>query len=206
MAAAARRTGAAFVHMSTDYVFDGTAREPYPEDATQQPTSAYGRTKLAGEEAVMEFHPEGTYVVRTAWLYGVNGANFVKTMLRLEGARDEVAVVDDQVGQPTWSRDLADLILRLVRADAAPGIYHGTSQGRTSWFGFTQAIFKGVGADPARVSPTTTDAFPRPAARPAFSVLGHDRLEAAGVEPIRRWDEALDEALPLIQQRFISEQ
>lgn len=137
-------------------------------------------------------------MVRTAWLYGAHGANFVKTMLRLESERDEIAVVTDQVGQPTWSLDLARQIRRLVESDAAPGIYHGTNAGETSWHGLTQQIFRLIGADPERVTPTTTDQFPRPAPRPAYSVLGHDAWDSAGLASMRRWDTALAEALPAL--------
>lgn len=186
------------VHISTDYVFDGSAETPYSEDAPTNPASAYGRTKAVGEEAVLMALPDRGYVVRTAWLYGANGANFVKTMLRLAESHDTLNVVDDQRGQPTWSRDLARQIVTLVDADAPAGVYHGTSSGETTWFDFTRAIFAGAGLDPQRVLPTTTDKFPRPAPRPAYSVLGHDKWASIGVEPIRHWQEALDEALPLI--------
>lgn len=197
-AAVAERPGVRLVHVSTDYVFDGTASEPYAEDAPIAPASAYGRTKAAGEEAVLSALPDRGYVVRTAWLYGANGANFVKTMLRLADQRETLAVVDDQRGQPTWSRDLAVQIERLVSAGADAGVYHGTSSGETTWFGFTREIFRLAGLDPERVTPTTTDAFPRPAPRPAYSVLGHAKWAEIGVPPIRDWDAALKESLPLI--------
>ena len=184
------------VHISTDYVFDGTADEPYPEDAPTNPASAYGRTKAVGEEEVLRGLPERGYVVRTAWLYGANGANFVKTMLRLAEERDTLSVVDDQRGQPTWSRDLAQQIVALVDAGAPAGIYHGTSSGETTWFDFTREIFRLAGLDPQRVEPTTSAAFTRPAPRPAYSVLGHDRWAQVGLAPIRGWDAALAEALP----------
>jgi dTDP-4-dehydrorhamnose reductase len=187
---------ARLIHISTDYVFDGTATSPYPEDAAPGPRSAYGRTKLHGEQAVLQ-HPH-TYVVRTAWLYGANGSNFVKTMLALEKSHKTLSVVDDQVGQPTWSRDLAAQLIRLGESTAAPGVYHGTNSGRTSWFEFTRRIFELVGADPDRVLPTTTDQFPRPAPRPAFSVLGHERWAQAGIPAMRPWDEALAHALPAL--------
>ena len=188
--------GARLVQISTDYVFDGTSTTPYAEDATPDPRSAYGRTKLAGERAALS-HPNA-YVLRTAWLYGAHGQNFVKTMLRLERTRETVSVVDDQVGQPTWSMDLARQIDLLVRADAPNGIYHATNAGRASWYEFARAIFEGAGADPDRVVPTTTAAFPRSAPRPANSVLGHQRWAQVGLEPMRRWDDALAEALPAI--------
>ncbi len=193
--AIADRPGTRLVHISTDYVFAGDASTPYAEDAPPAPRSAYGRTKLAGEVAVRGVLPERGFVVRTAWLYGVHGANFVKTMLALESAKPEISVVDDQRGQPTWSRDLARQIVLLMDADAPAGIYHGTSSGETTWFGFTREIYRLIGADPQRVHPTTTDAFPRPAPRPAYSVLGHDRWGDIGLAPIRDWREALKVAL-----------
>ncbi len=119
------------------------------------------------------------------------GRNFVTTMLRLAGERETLDVVDDQHGQPTWTRDLADLIVRMVAADAPTGIYHGTSSGETTWHGLARAVFETRGLDPERVRPTTTDTFPRPAPRPAYSVLSHATLEAAGVIPIRDWRAAL---------------
>ena len=197
--AVAERPGIRLVHISTDYVFAGDASTPYVEDAPPAPRSAYGRTKLAGEVAVRAALPDRGFLVRTAWLYGVHGANFVKTMLALEAAKPEISVVDDQRGQPTWSRDLARQIVLLVGSGAPAGIYHGTSSGQTTWFGFTQEIYRLIGADPQRVHPTTTDAFPRPAPRPAFSVLGHDGWAAVGLDPIRDWREALAEALPQIR-------
>lgn len=189
---------ARLIQISTDYVFDGTATAPYPEDALPAPRSAYGRTKLHGEQAVAG-HPSA-YIVRTAWLYGVNGNNFVKTMLQLERTRDTVSVVDDQVGQPTWSMDLARQVILLAGSDAPTGVYHGTNSGQTSWYGFTRKIFELVGADPERVVPTTTEAFPRPAHRPAYSVLGHDGWARAGIPEMRPWDEAIAAALPLIME------
>ncbi len=137
--------------------------------------------------------------MRTAWLYGVHGPNFVRTMLALEASRPEISVVDDQRGQPTWSHDLARQILALLESGAPAGIYHGTSSGQTTWFELTREIYRLIGADPERVRPTTTDAFPRPAPRPAYSVLGHDRWAAVGLAPIRDWREALAQALPLIR-------
>jgi len=186
VARACRLDGARLVHVSTDYVFAGDATSPYAEDGPVDPRSAYGRTKAAGEWAVRAECPE-SLVVRTAWLYGAHGPNFVRTMARLGGERESVSVVDDQRGQPTWTRDLAEAIVRLVRAEAPAGTYHGTSAGSATWFTFAQELFAALGLDPAKVTPTTTDAFPRPAPRPAYSVLGHDAWIRVGVEPIRDW-------------------
>lgn len=193
-AVAAGETGARFVHVSTDYVFDGTATGAYAEDALQAPRSAYGRTKAAGEWAVRAVNPDA-YVVRTAWLYGAGGGNFVKTMQRLAGERDTLTVVADQVGQPTWTRDLAELIVRLVGSGAPGGYFHGTSAGATSWHGFAREIFTLSGLDPERVQPISTEQFPTPATRPANSVLGHDAFQQIGIEPIGDWDTRLRVAL-----------
>jgi dTDP-4-dehydrorhamnose reductase len=135
-------------------------------------------------------------VVRTAWLYGEHGPNFVATMLRLAAVRDTLDVVDDQHGQPTWSHDLARQLLALADARHAPaGIYHGTAAGRTTWYGLAREAYRLAGLDPERIRPTTSAAFPRPAARPAWSVLGHDRWDAAGIAPLPDWRSSLAEAL-----------
>ncbi|TFD11972.1 dTDP-4-dehydrorhamnose reductase [Cryobacterium sp. TMT4-10] len=194
LALAAADTGAKLVQVSTDYVFDGRATSPYPEDTSIDPISAYGRTKAAGEAFVLQGHPTGSYIVRTAWLYGQHGPNFPKTMLKLAAARDTLSVVDDQVGQPTWTADLAAQIVALLDSGAPAGIYHGTSSGVTSWFGFAQAVFASAGLDPARVTPTDSSQFVRPAPRPSYSVLGHDAWASAGLAPIRDWREALTAA------------
>ena len=191
LALAASATGAKLVQISTDYVFDGSATAPYAEDTEIDPISAYGRTKAAGEAFVLQEHPAGSYIVRTAWLYGQHGPNFPKTMLKLAAARDTLSVVDDQVGQPTWTADLAAQIVALLDSDAPAGIYHGTSSGVTSWFGFARAVFATAGLDPERVTPTDSSQFVRPAPRPSYSVLGHDAWAAAGLSPIRDWREAL---------------
>ena len=195
LARARSASGARMVQVSTDYVFAGDAISPYAEVTPLAPRSAYGRTKAAGEWAVRTHLPSASWVVRTAWLYGAHGPNFVKTMARLALERETVSVVDDQRGQPTWTMDLADSIVRLVEAGAPFGIYHGTSSGETTWFGFAQEIFRLLGHDPARVLATTSEAFVRPAARPACSVLGHDTWQSAGVAPIREWREALSLAV-----------
>jgi dTDP-4-dehydrorhamnose reductase len=204
LAEACREYGAVLLQVSTDYVFPGDATTPYAEDAPTAPRSAYGRTKLAGEQAVLRTLPESGYVVRTAWLYGAGGGNFVRTMIKFEGLKDTLDVVDDQRGQPTWTADLADRLALLGRAalagTAPAGVYHGTSGGETTWFGLTQQIFRLLGTDPSRVRPTTSDAYVRPAPRPSYSVLGHDRWQTAGIAPIRDWREALTEAFPALLQ------
>ncbi|MHA7987267.1 dTDP-4-dehydrorhamnose reductase [Rathayibacter sp. CAU 1779] len=194
LAIASRDAGARLVTISTDYVFQGDALAPYAEDAPRDPLNAYGRTKAAGEELALAAHPEGTSIVRTAWLYGSYGPNFVKTMLRLAASHETVSVVDDQVGQPTWTADLAAQLVHLIDSEAPAGIYHGTASGETTWFGLARAAFQRSGLDPARVQPTTSDAFVRPAPRPAYSVLGHDAWQAAGLPVMRDWRDALADA------------
>lgn len=194
IASECRKAGAWLVHVSTDYVFDGSATSPYAEDAQPSPASAYGRTKLAGDLAVQELLPQSHYLVRTAWLYGQQGTNFVRTMLRLERERDTVSVVTDQVGQPTYAGDLAEQIVLLMDRHPQPGTYHATNRGEVSWFGFTREIFRLAGADPDRVLPTTSAEFVRPAPRPAYSVLGHDRWAEQGLPEMRPWLAALEQA------------
>jgi dTDP-4-dehydrorhamnose reductase len=195
LARACAASGARLVQVSTDYVFAGDATEPYAEDAPLAPVSAYGRTKAAGEVAVREELPGAHWIVRTAWLYGEHGPSFVRTMARLQRERETVDVVDDQQGQPTWTKDVVGRILALVDAGAAPGTYHATSSGRTTWFGLARAVFEGLGADPSRVRPTTSAAFASVAPRPAFSVLSHEAWDREGLAPIRPWHEALEAAM-----------
>jgi len=195
LARACAATGARLVQISTDYVFAGDATTPYPVDAPAAPRSAYGRTKVAGEWAVRAELPHGHWILRTAWLYGAHGPSFVRTMARLEAERESVDVVDDQQGQPTWTRDLAERIVALVEADAPAGTYHACASGQTSWHGLAAEVFTRLGADPARVRPTTSAAFVRPAPRPAFSVLDLTAWDKAGLAPMRDWREALREAV-----------
>lgn len=189
----AEAAGKRLIHVSTDYVFDGTATTPIAEDTAQAPLNAYGRGKAIGERSVLS---HGGYVVRTAWLYGEHGPNFVRTMLRLGAERDTLDVVEDQQGPPTWSYALAGQLVALARADAPSGAYHGTAAGSTTWFGLARAVFEEAGWDPARVRPTTSDRFVRPARRPSYSVLAHDRWSGTGVSPLPAWRAMLTEAMP----------
>jgi dTDP-4-dehydrorhamnose reductase len=191
LAKACTVAGARLVHISTNYIFDGRAAEPYAEDAPVAPVNAYGRSKLAGERHAL-IH--GHYVVRTAWLYGEHGPNFVRTMIRLADERETVDVVDDQHGQPTWTADLADFLVRLAQSDLSAGVYHGVSAGRTTWYGFAREIFTLLGADPGRVRPVPTTAHPRPATRPANGLLAGTRCT-----PFREWRTALHAAWPVLE-------
>jgi dTDP-4-dehydrorhamnose reductase len=189
VARAAARHGAALVYVSTDYVFDGRKPGAYVEDDPPSPLGAYGRTKLAGEQAALAVHPEGTRIARTAWLYGRHGRNFVDTMRRLGAEREEVAVVDDQEGSPTWTGDLAPALVALV--DRPPGVYHTTGAGSVTWAGFAEAIFAASGLG-ARVRRISTEELGRPAPRPVRSVLAVTR---EGTPRLRPWREALHDYL-----------
>jgi dTDP-4-dehydrorhamnose reductase len=196
VAAACADSGARMVQISSDYVFGGDTRRPYTEADVPHPRTAYGRAKLAGEQAVLRRLPGRGYVLRTAWLYGAHGPNFVRTIIRLERERPTVDVVDDQLGQPTWTVDLAHGIIALERSRAAAGVYHTSSSGSVTWFGLAREIFGLLDANPGRVSPITTAEYPSPAPRPACSVLGHGAWAAAGIEPLPDWRVALRRAFP----------
>ncbi|MEV0088996.1 dTDP-4-dehydrorhamnose reductase [Saccharopolyspora sp. NPDC050642] len=195
LAKACRTSGLPLLHVSTDYVFPGDGTRPYePADPTG-PRSVYGRTKLEGEQAVLESGARA-WVVRTAWVYGARGGNFVKTMIRLSGERDSLSVVDDQIGSPTWAADLAHGLLELAgqvaeRRDPKQKVLHCTNSGQASWFEFARAIFAELGADENRVNPCTTADYPLPAPRPAYSVLSDAAWREAGLTPMRPWREAL---------------
>jgi dTDP-4-dehydrorhamnose reductase len=195
LATACRTVGAVLVQYSTDYVFDGQQSEPYAEDAPLAPVSAYGRTKAAGERLARAANPHGTIILRTAWLYGEHGGNFVHTMMRLYRERGELQVVDDQHGQPTWTRDLAEQTVRMLDAGVRSATLHGTNSGVTTWYGFAQAIVENLGGDPADVTAVSSTAFPRAARRPAHSELGHEGWALLGLPALRPWRDALDEMM-----------
>jgi dTDP-4-dehydrorhamnose reductase len=194
IARACAEMGLRLIQISTDYVFSGCASSPYAESTPLSPQGAYGRTKAAGEQQIRASAADAI-IVRTAWLYGRGGPCFPKTIARVGRERGSLDVVNDQVGQPTWTRDLADLILRLVEAEAPAGVYHGTSSGQTSWFGFAKEIVASAGLGDI-VSPSSAADQQRPAPRPAYSVLGHDALVRLGVAPIGDWRDRWREAAP----------
>jgi dTDP-4-dehydrorhamnose reductase len=193
--------GARLIHVSTDYVFDGSADAPYAEDATVTPLSVYGRTKAAGEQAVLSSGARA-YVVRSSWLYGYAGPSFVRTMARAARADAPVRVVEDQVGIPTWTLHLARALIALGVADVAPGVWHCANDGSASWFVFARAIFAELGLDPARVEPVATATFPRPAPRPAYSVLSTRKWRAAGLPELPHWRDALAEAFETLGEEL----
>jgi dTDP-4-dehydrorhamnose reductase len=188
LAIGALEAGAGILHISTDFVFDGEKGTPYLEFDETNPQSVYGRSKLAGERAVREITPRH-YILRTAWLYGPHGHNFVKTMLRLASERDTVSVVDDQVGTPTATADLIEAVMAVMGSEAY-GTYHATCEGACSWYDFAVAIFRHAGVS-VKVEPTTTEALGRPAKRPAYSVLDNFMLRHQRHVTLRDWESAL---------------
>ena len=190
VAAAAQEVGALIVHVSTDYVFDGSKREPWVESDRVAPLGVYGETKLAGERAVAAANPAHA-IARTAWLFGAGGRNFVDTMLALGARRDEVSVVTDQCGCPTWTGHLAPALVELAERPDETGIHHVAAAGSCSWNEFALEIFERAGVD-CRVLPATSEQFPRPARRPAYSVLGTERRDALVLPP---WQEGLAQYL-----------
>ncbi|MFX3632153.1 MAG: dTDP-4-dehydrorhamnose reductase [Candidatus Pristimantibacillus sp.] len=188
IAVAAREIGAKLCYISTDYVFDGMGTIPYNEYDHVNPQTVYGKSKLAGEQAVQTLH-DRFFIVRTSWVYGKYGNNFVKTMLKLADEKDRLTVVADQHGSPTYTYDLAEFLLQLVQTDYY-GIYHASNTESCTWFEFAQAIFNESGKT-VQVDPCTTEQFPRPAPRPAYSIMDHSAIRSNGLPPLRPWREAL---------------
>lgn len=199
MARACAEVHCGLLHYSTDYVFDGSAERPYLENDAPNPQSVYGETKLAGERAVMAEYTNAI-ILRTAWVYAEKGANFVNTMLRLAGERDELSVVSDQFGSPTLAYDLAVVSVSIVEnteldtlADVA-GIYHATGSGMTSWFGFAREIFLLADKD-VKLNPITTKDYPTPAPRPHYSVLSNEKLQRVFGIALPSWQDSLTKTI-----------
>lgn len=207
LAVASKSIAATLVHISTDYVFSGDIHTPWQEDDERNPASVYGLSKLDGELSIEELYPEGSYIIRTAWLYSSHGKNFAKTMTKLAlSDAQEVRVVNDQFGQPTSARDLARQIIDLVIANKSVGIYHGTNSGFASWFDFAQEIFDLAGKVKSRVIPVPTSEFPRPAKRPEYSVLGHESWRKTGMKEMPDWKLALASEMPAILSQLKREE
>lgn len=194
LAMAADANGAKIIHISTDYVFDGTNHRPYRESDKVNPISQYGTTKRKGETLLLALAPQAI-IIRTAWLYSAHGKNFVKTMLRLADSQPEIKVVCDQIGTPTFARDLACAVVKVLQSHQwVPGIYHFTDEGAASWYDFAKAIFRIAGKD-VKVTPIPTEDYPTPASRPSYSILDRTRIKATyGIE-IPHWEEALADCL-----------
>ncbi len=190
LAKAAEANQAEFIQISTDYVFDGTAHTPYCETEPTCPNSVYGSTKLAGEQNALTLCSR-SMVIRTAWLYSTFGNNFVKTMIRLGKERDTLGVIFDQIGTPTYARDLARAIYAAIRQGVTPGVYHFSNEGVCSWYDFTKAIHRLAGIKDCKVNPLHTEEYPTPAKRPHYSVLDKTKIKATyGIE-IPYWEDSL---------------
>ncbi len=196
LALACREADSALVHISTDYVFNGESQRPWVEDDEIGPISVYGKSKLMGEEAILETL-EKYFIIRTAWLYGINGRNFPKTMLELAENHSQITVVYDEVGSPTYTPDLAKAISQLIETEHY-GIYHITNSGSCSWCEFARYIFEAAGKD-VEVIPVTAAKFARPAPRPHYSVLENRNWIEKGFEPLRNYKEAIKEYIELIK-------
>jgi dTDP-4-dehydrorhamnose reductase len=195
LAVAAKNVNAIFVQVSTDFVFSGTNTQPWGEDSPHNPINVYGASKSQGEFLVLNAYLEGSFIIRTAWLYSATRKNFAKTMVHLAlNDNCEIRVVNDQVGQPTFAGDLAKQIVDMVILKLPFGVYHG----QASWFDFSCEIFKIVGADAKRIIPIPSLELQRPAKRPFYSVLGHNAWNGTGILPMRKWETALEYALPNI--------
>lgn len=198
MAAVCKEYNTKLIHISTDYVFDGTATKPYTEEAPTNPQSVYGASKLKGEQETLKFNPDAI-IIRTAWVYSEFGKNFVKTMLKLMSEREEINVVSDQVGSPTYAADLAAAILQIISSEKwVPGIYHYSNDGVISWYDFAVAI-KELSASSCKINPITTPQYPTPAKRPAYSVLDKSKIQSAFNIPEKNWKESLSVCLDKLQ-------
>lgn len=196
----AERYGVSMVHVSTDYVFDGTNYLPYTEDMPVCPATVYGKSKLAGEQLLMEVCP-GAIIVRTSWLYSSFGNNFVKTMLRLGRERDNLNVIFDQVGTPTYAADLADALLQVISADEfIPGIYHYSNEGVCSWYDFTISIHKIAGVN-CRVLPIESKDYPAKTPRPHYSVLNKNKIKSNYNIQIPHWEDGLRRCLAILAEK-----
>ncbi|MBB3702705.1 dTDP-4-dehydrorhamnose reductase [Alloprevotella rava] len=190
LAEAIQEAGGSLIHISTDYVFDGTNQIPYKENVPTCPNSVYGHTKLKGEQAVTAACPSAV-IIRTAWLYSIFGNNFVKTMIRLGKEKEELGVIFDQIGTPTYAADLAKVILEIIKKSPIPGIYHFSNEGVCSWYDFTKTIHRLAGINDCRIKPLHTEEYPTPAKRPHYSVLDKTKIKKTFDIDIPWWEESL---------------
>ena len=194
LAAAIEKRGGWMIHISTDYVFNGTKHTPYVETDTPCPDSVYGSTKLAGELSASKFCKR-VMIIRTAWLYSTFGNNFVKTMIRLGKEKTELGVIFDQIGTPTYARDLACVIMTAIEKGVQPGVFHFSNEGVTSWYDFTKAIHRLAGITSCHVRPLHTSEYPTPAHRPHYSVLDKTKIKQTYNIEIPYWEESLAECI-----------
>jgi len=186
------------IHISTDYVFDGDSSDPYSEIALVNPVNRYGQSKLQGETTLLSAYPEGAYIIRTSWLYGIKGKNFVKTIAKKALNGENARVVDDQKGSPTSARDLATGIIRLIETQPKPGIYHYSNTGSCSWFELARLIYEKAGADSNLVEPIPSASLDLKAKRPRYSLLSKEKWNSAGISEIPDWQSSLETLLPEI--------
>ncbi len=199
LAAAVEKRGGWIIQISTDYVFNGTKHTPYVEDDTPCPDSVYGSTKLAGELGVQKFCKKAV-IIRTAWLYSTFGNNFVKTMMRLGKEKDELGVIFDQIGTPTYARDLAIAIMAIIKKGIVPGVYHFSNEGVISWYDFAKAIHRLAGIGTCHVRPLHTEDYPTPANRPHYSVLDKTKIKQTFGLEVPYWEESLAECIAKMPQ------
>jgi dTDP-4-dehydrorhamnose reductase len=198
LAAVCKEYDCRLVHVSTDYVFDGTASVPYKEDASTNPQSIYGASKLEGERKAHEYNP-GSIIIRTSWVYSEFGKNFVKTMLKLMNEKEEINVVSDQYGSPTYAADLAEMILQIIKfQNWQPGVYHYSNDGVISWYDFALMI-KELSGSKCKVNPISTAQYPTPAKRPAYSVLDKTKIQQTFEISLRNWKNSLANCLERIK-------
>jgi len=197
IAFAAETINCKVIHISTDYVFDGESQAPYKEDSLVNSINRYGESKLRGEKSLLTALP-GSFVVRTSWLYGVNGKNFVKTIVGKALRNEPARVVDDQVGSPTSAKDLAAGIVSIIRIQPEPGIYNFSNEGSCSWFALAKTIYENVGADPELVEAIDSESLKLKAKRPKFSLLSKDKWKAARLSQVPEWNSSLESMLPEI--------
>jgi dTDP-4-dehydrorhamnose reductase len=204
LAAVCKKYAAQFIHISTDYVFDGTAAAPYKENDVANPVNTYGATKLKGEQEALQYNPS-SIIIRTSWVYSEFGKNFVKTMMKLMSEREELKVVNDQVGSPTYAADLAEAILQIISASQAPGnnwhpgIYHFSNNGIISWYDFAVAIKK-ISGSKCNILPIPSSNFPTPAKRPSYSVFDKEKIQSAFGISLKDWGDSLSICIEKIKQ------
>jgi dTDP-4-dehydrorhamnose reductase len=202
-----QKMGIHLTHFSTDYVFDGKSNTPYKTDDLKNPLSVYGLSKSLGEDAINDTNSEGTLIIRTSWLYGAYGSNFVKTILRLEKEREKISIVSDQVGQPTSASELANFVIEVLNQGYLVGTYHACNSGSASWYDFAQMIFDKYGKDSSRILPIKTSEYPQAATRPSYSVLSLDKWNETNISPMQSWQSALSNFIELdgTEKRYMGE-